>query len=77
MIFILYEIKNFRRVLKNNQSTIAIKSPVTVSLSKLTGNVFIKTINITKVDQKRLETGYKNQSPNIFKSNFHRNNIIF
>jgi hypothetical protein len=63
-------------VLKNNQSTIAIKSPVTVSLSNLTGNVFIKTINITKVDQKRLETGYKNQSPNIFKSNLDTTKLI-
>jgi hypothetical protein len=55
-------------VLQNNQSNVEIKSLVSVSVSKLTGNVFIKDIKITKVDQKRLETGYTKQSPDIFKS---------
>jgi hypothetical protein len=63
-------------VLKNNQSTIAVKSPVAVSLSKLTGNVFIKNITVTKVDQKRLETGYTKQSPDIFKSKLDTTKLI-
>ena len=63
-------------VLQNNQSVIEIKSPVSVSVSKLTGNVFIKDIKITKVDQKRLETGYTKQSPDIFKSKLDTSKLI-
>ena len=61
--------------IQNNQSVIAIKSPTLVNTTSPTGNIIEKTINIVRFDQKKLETGYIKQSPDIFKSKLDTNVI--
>jgi hypothetical protein len=61
--------------IQNNQSVITIRTPKLVNNTSPTNNISIKDIAITKFDQKKLETGYTKQSPNIFISKFDTESI--
>lgn len=69
-------IKFTTAITKNNQ-TIPVKfaTPVLINSTSPINNIVDKNIQIVKFDQTKLETGYRNQSPDIFKSKFDTDRI--